>query len=470
MLFKQSRFYALCTALVLLGSAGLSAVTAYEKVENLSQLLVHKTFTDSEVRAISCAEGAKFLPGQLVLVRKAPSAWIFGKIQKQLKNETFDIQTLHQATVYRGVKKEALKAVLPFWRYLYQPTQNITTFEQIIDGRLAGFKKHGVASGHGMIIPAGSKIAVIGDLHGSYGSLQNHLLELHNMGLLDNNFKLSSDCYVICLGDYVGFGSDGVEVVNILLRLQEANPGHVFLLAGDHEEFLKDGTDGFKKEFFEKFCTDNQDETIQRVWQKFVNLCLQLPRVLLVGLQMPSTHNYDFLVFCHSCFERNWRPQNFMQSIVKNHIDNNYKSSQVLSYYDGTAGRSAFISGEFSDENSSATKKSNGTAWTKSAFEDFVQRHASCFDSKYMYHCCLCAILRGHEHVAGGLVKLDNTGLKAWKRLKNNKLYEILPYSIFTCISGSQGIARFKSHDNAFGIVQAGQNGHWYITSYCEQI
>ena len=66
-----------------------------------------------------------------------------------------------------------------FWRYLYQPTQSLNKFEQLVDGRLAYFKKHGAPNGHGMVIPAGSKIAFIGDLHGSYSSLQHHLLKLH---------------------------------------------------------------------------------------------------------------------------------------------------------------------------------------------------------------------------------------------------------------------------------------------------
>ena len=249
---------------------------------------------------------------------------------------------------------------------------------------------------------------------------------------------MNSNCYLICLGDYAGYGPHGVEVFNTLLRLQEVNPDRVYLLAGDHEDQLKAQSDEFQKEFFEKFCTLSQDEDVKKVWQKLVNLCVQLPRVLLLGLQMPSTHNYDFLLFCHGCFEHGWRPQDFMRSIVKNHIDNEYKSPQSIPYQTDSLGKKAFVTGEFTDENSS-TKRASDNTWTKTAFEEFVQRHGSCVDPKYMYHCCLRAILRGHDHITGGLVRLKNTGLKMWRRLKDSKSYEIEPCSVFTCIQGLKG-------------------------------
>lgn len=467
--FKYSLALILFMSCFLLSGALLS-YTIDQKDQSLAETLLNKTFNDSEISAFVHMEGGKFVPGQLILIRKAPSAWVFGILQNKLRQDLYDVQGLGRPVFYKNVKAEAVRAVLPFWRYLYQPTQSLDQFNRVVDERLAYFKKNGAPNGHGMVIPAGCKIALLGDLHGSYSSLQHHLLEMHKEGLLDNNFKLRSNVYLVCLGDYAGFGPHSVEVFNTLLRLQQANQGRVFLLAGDHEVLLKGESDGFKKEFFEKFESQEKQDVVARSWQQLNKLCGMLPRVLLLGLQMPSTHNYDFLLFCHGCFEHSWRPQDFMKSIILHHIDNNYNSGQPLPYFHTSENTQAFVNGKFNQEQSGLKNKDDETSWTKNAFEDFVQRHASCIDPKYMYHSCLRAILRGHDHVTGGLVKLKDSGLKLWKKLKDKKTYEVDQASVYTCISGTQGITRFKTHDNAFALIEAGANGRWYITAHVEPV
>ena len=94
---------------------------------------------------------------------------------------------------------------------------------------------------------------------------------LHKLGFFDNNGKLNANCYLVCLGDYAGLGPHGVEVFSFLLSLQQANPNNVFLLAGDHDAKLKDESDGFKKEFHQKFGEQDNDEEIKQVWQNLVH-------------------------------------------------------------------------------------------------------------------------------------------------------------------------------------------------------
>ena len=151
----------LCITTIILSFARLSFSTDKELSQSLSEQLLHKTFTDAEIGAIAYLEGGKLLPGQLVLMRKAPSAWIFGVLNKQIKNDTFEVQGFERSALYKAVKVEALKAVLPFWRYLYQPTQCIQQFEAIVDERLAYYKKHGVPDGHGMVVSPGTRVAFL---------------------------------------------------------------------------------------------------------------------------------------------------------------------------------------------------------------------------------------------------------------------------------------------------------------------
>lgn len=464
---KQSVAIMTCVGIVILSFACICLAND-KRPDSLSGLL-HSTITDTQMQTFVQFEGGCLTPGQVVLMRKTPAAWVFGILQKQLKNDAFDVRSLHEPGTIRSVKINAIRSVRPFWANLLKPMQNLHSFEQLVDDRLSFYKKQGSSSGHGMVIPAGATIVLIGDLHGSYSSLQSHLLELRKKDLLDNNFKLKANCYVVALGNYIGSGPHGVEVLNILLALQKANQDQVYVLAGTHEDQLSNDSNNFQKEFFQKFSGQSDGQDIKRVWKKLTRLSTLLPRFFFAGLQMPSTHHYDFLLFCHNCFDRSWRPGDFMKSIVKNHIDQNYQSNAPLPYVAQQAHKHAFVEGEFANECSSSTTKNHTSSWTKTAFEEFVQRHAHCVDQKYMYTCCLRAMLRGHDCVMGGIARLKGDGPALWKSLKDGKTYEIDDHSVFTCISGSQGLSRSDSIDNAFGLIHAGRNGRWYVTSVVEQ-
>lgn len=73
-----------------------------------------------------------------------------------------------------------------------------------------------------------NKIHHIGDVHGSYTVLKEYL---------DNNGGLKDDeAYIFC-GDYIDRGIENAEVVNFLLSIY--NKPNVFLLEGNHEQWLK---------------------------------------------------------------------------------------------------------------------------------------------------------------------------------------------------------------------------------------
>ena len=85
-------------AAALLSLSRMSLSADQELSQNISDGF-SKTFTDSEMRAISYLEGGKLVTGQLVLVRKAPSAWVFGILGRQLKDETFEILGLNRLAI-----------------------------------------------------------------------------------------------------------------------------------------------------------------------------------------------------------------------------------------------------------------------------------------------------------------------------------------------------------------------------------
>ena len=78
------------------------------------------------------------------------------------------------------------------------------------------------------------RVAVVGDLHGDYQSLEALLK------IVDFNSDL-----LVFLGDYADRGPDGVEVIRTVASLQREHPKNVIALMGNHEDFSEDGNPNF---------------------------------------------------------------------------------------------------------------------------------------------------------------------------------------------------------------------------------
>jgi protein phosphatase len=78
------------------------------------------------------------------------------------------------------------------------------------------------------------KIAVVGDLHGDFGTLKRILKVV----------DLDADLLVF-LGDYADRGPDGIEVIRTVAELRKKHPENVVALKGNHEDFSEDGIPNF---------------------------------------------------------------------------------------------------------------------------------------------------------------------------------------------------------------------------------
>jgi len=88
------------------------------------------------------------------------------------------------------------------------------------------------------------KLNVIGDIHGQLGDLFYILDEAGEPGP-KNKFVFN--------GDFVDRGSNGVEVISVLLALAVAMPENVFLNRGNHEDHAICCVYGFQRECKEKY-------------------------------------------------------------------------------------------------------------------------------------------------------------------------------------------------------------------------
>lgn len=105
-------------------------------------------------------------------------------------------------------------------------------------------------------IPPGTRVFLHGDLHGDIHSLIAYLEVLQNSGVLDGFQLKRPDLRLAFLGDYTDRGRYGVEVLYTLLRLRLANPDHVLLVRGNHEDVGLVARYGFLAEISGKYGRD----------------------------------------------------------------------------------------------------------------------------------------------------------------------------------------------------------------------
>lgn len=73
-------------------------------------------------------------------------------------------------------------------------------------------------------------VQIVGDVHGSLGSLKTVLTSFFSNISEDPNFS------ILFLGDYIDRGSESLRCMLILLKLKTSFPNNVYLLRGNHED------------------------------------------------------------------------------------------------------------------------------------------------------------------------------------------------------------------------------------------
>ncbi len=167
----------------------------------------------------------------------------------------------------------------------------------------------------------GSSVVFFGDIHGSIHSLIRDLEKLKSLGYLDNNFKIvKKNSYIIFLGDYIDRGIYGVEVMYTLARLKIANPHHVIIIRGNHEDYVlapvfrlshakaeeKDMAPSLIDELKYKFDMSVKDSiAIFRFYET-------LPVVLYLGSGTATHH--DYMQCCHGGLEIGYDPYQLLHA------------------------------------------------------------------------------------------------------------------------------------------------------------
>jgi len=414
-------------------------------------------------------QGAQPRIGSLVLI-KQDQALLWGVLRAKESDGLYTVSCLNTSEQFKQVPLSRLVVVSPLWNKLFNPCVSLDAMKQLLDERNTYYRIHGAPQGRGMIIPAHSKVIIVGDVRGDYESLQKHIMRMYKEGLIDDQLQLKTHCYLVGLGNYIGKGQQSIAVFNFLLSLQAKNPTRVFLLAGDHERSVMLKNNELKDEWTRMYCQTQKTLCVSEiVWLKMKTLCASLPKVLLAGLQMPSTHCYDFVMFCHGVSDVRWRPHDMINALIEKHSNTGYAyPCEITDIQPEHCSESSFVTGTFVQDDQLEVARAKKAAqhdtefiWTEQAFKQFVQQYVTYTGKNKMYR--MCALLRGHDGIYSGLALLKQKGHRLWKPLKENKQYEVEPCSIFTCISGS-AMTNGMWNEGALGILEAGNNGHWYLS------
>lgn len=260
-----------------------------------------------------------------------------------------------------------------------------------------------------------------GDIHGDIHTLVASLQFLKDTHILRDDFTLnhgsnSGSIILVFNGDYVDRGWNGIEVHAVLCLLRKNNPHNVFLVRGNHEDFLTTLKYGFVKEIIKKFLKKNatkedldleknplkENPDLRNTLEDFYRY---LPTVLYVGAQEGLKLNY--LQFCHGALDF-YNPINLLSS--KKGIDfaiQNRMSSEVakknkllenvpqnyLDYYYDDQETSGFMWNDFNAKNLPTDVNTRGLTFGLPLSDQLLN-----LSSATNKNVNIIAVFRGHQH------------------------------------------------------------------------
>jgi hypothetical protein len=258
-------------------------------------------------------------------------------------------------------------------------------------------------------IKEGSKIIVIGDIHGSIHSLLRLLWDLVAAGYLDENFTIKKvDTNLVFLGDFVDRGCYSIEVLYTILRLKKHNKDHVIILSGNHEMPGEDGEgyredNGFYYEIKGKFDKDDANK-VKKACQDF--FCY-LPAGLFVTCG-------DYVVqFCHGgTMLHDNKQKDYGNKIDITAPGKNWRTKKPLCYQlVGDAIAHDLRSNDFQEKNKKEDAYEDGRGW-KVFYADSSNKDKKFGIKSVLDAQNISAIFRGHQHNGSGLKFLTPNGLE----------------------------------------------------------
>ena len=168
-----------------------------------------------------------------------------------------------------------------------------------------------------------SKVIYLGDYHSSVHSLMVVIKYLITINILNDDYTLTDNNYIVFLGDIVDRGPYGIEclyIIYLLFYINNQNNNRIFVLNGNHEE----------KDVYIRHEFDNemnkQLETSKETLEQIINY---LPLALF--LKKNNNQNAKWYQFCHGGIDYHQTNSNDIKTFLNNNdslLSLNYNNIQ----------------------------------------------------------------------------------------------------------------------------------------------
>jgi len=319
-----------------------------------------------------------------------------------------------------------------------------------------------------VIVPVGSTIIFVGDMHASPHSFLRTLWRWCLLRFISDSLVAKQNYYFVFLGDYADFGNGGAEMWYLLTALKRRNWDHVFMLRGNHE-FWSWSLDNLSSNstFINELTLKYGATEVNNLTNKIKCAYNLLPHALLIGC------DGNYILCAHGGVDATYHAVPLLRP--DRYYD--YLSAAHNFAYDGTAhGGSAnnlFINRLYSNDpstmpietdiNSLSTQYSHGGFQTRVIFRG--HQHA-------MIPECFCFVRNGYPvgtdpntTVLPSWQAADNVSLKDQSDIARSLFNLANPnyYPIYTLFSATANFTRY----DCFGRVKvAGDFSQWKFKLY----
>ncbi|KKQ49379.1 MAG: hypothetical protein US69_C0006G0021 [candidate division TM6 bacterium GW2011_GWF2_38_10] len=260
-----------------------------------------------------------------------------------------------------------------------------------------------------LIVPQNTIIIGIGDLHGNLHTLASIIRKMQKKQLIDEQGIIKDNVRIVITGDVSDRGHFSLETWALLLMLFHKNPQKVIILQGNHENrqcFLQSS---FYHELCRKYYHLN-DQILNMISKSFQDLFSLLPQVVFIGA--PNNNGIvDFLQFNHGGLPTNVN-ESFYTPIAHflcttTTSNPTYPTSYlVLPSYPKING--LIWNGYFADEQDIPFQingfRISDTLSNPAQVTNYLQQLKQ-QNTTY----CVSGIIRGHDHLQGGVNQLLRT-------------------------------------------------------------
>jgi hypothetical protein len=229
----------------------------------------------------------------------------------KIKKDTYkQIQTFEE---YHLVNNNQLNNLIPKIENIYKKYFNLENENDYVNK---------------YVLPKESKIIYLGDYHSSVHSLMVVIEHLKEKEILNNDYKLDDNYYIIFLGDIVDRGPFGIEclyIIYLLFYINNKDDLRIFILNGNHEEKITYDKNDFGTEMEIQLIENNNqyistDQESETTKEKLEKLIRYLPLALFIKSDDSNNINSKWYQFCHGGIDKHMNTNEF-EDFLK---DNNY--------------------------------------------------------------------------------------------------------------------------------------------------